>query len=243
MAAGFDFHPAAIGLSRQRYGCVHLPAQRQSGRDCRGVGLVDSHLDSSQPALYWAVDPASKIENLSLKEMIGFRKGLLIRDILWGLLWSLALGALLMAGIFSVVLVLYGFEGLANLEGVFVGKADFSFDLPAWLAVISGIAFPLFNPLVEELQYRGYALTRLQAVTGSPWLGILITAVGFGVQHVVFAVTFSSALAYTVGFFLWGLGAGYIALRQRRLVALIVAHFISNLSFGIIPLILIARGG
>ena len=73
-------------------------------------------------------------------------------------------------------------------------------------------------------------------------MGVLVTAAGFGLQHLVFAVTPAAALAYVAGFFLWGLGASMIAHRQGRLVQLIVAHFISNLSFGVIPLFFIDGG-
>jgi membrane protease YdiL (CAAX protease family) len=104
------------------------------------------------------------------------------------------------------------------------------------------VAFPLLNPLVEELHYRGYTQPRLVAASHSIPTGIFLTAIGFGLQHVVFAVTVSSALAYAAGFFLWGLGAGFIFHRQHRLVPLIVAHFISNLSFGVIPLLMISQG-
>jgi hypothetical protein len=71
---------------------------------------------------------------------------------------------------------------------------------------------------------------------------MLIAALGFGLQHVAFALTLSAALAYAAGFLLWGLGAGLIARRQGRLAPLVVAHFISNLSFGIIPLVIILGG-
>jgi membrane protease YdiL (CAAX protease family) len=110
------------------------------------------------------------------------------------------------------------------------------------MAVVSAVAFPLLNPLVEELHYRGYTQPRLVAASHSIPTGIFLTAIGFGLQHVVFAVTVSSALAYAAGFFLWGLGAGFIFHRQHRLVPLIVAHFISNLSFGVIPLLMISQG-
>jgi membrane protease YdiL (CAAX protease family) len=96
--------------------------------------------------------------------------------------------------------------------------------------------------LVEELHYRGYTQPRLVTALHSLPSGIVLTAIGFGLQHVVFAVTLSSALAYAAGFFLWGLGAGFIFQRQRRLVPLIIAHFISNLSFGVIPLLMITQG-
>jgi membrane protease YdiL (CAAX protease family) len=159
-----------------------------------------------------------------------------------GIVLSLLLGALLLSGVFAVIFLLHGTNGFANLEIVFVGDADFSFALPVWLAVISAVAFPLLNPLVEELHYRGYTQPRLVDALHSLPAGIVLTAVGFGLQHIVFAVTVSSALAYATGFFLWGLGAGFIYHRKDRLLPLIIAHFISNLSFGVIPLLMMYRG-
>ena len=185
----------------------------------------------------------ARVEGFDLGAAIGFQARFLVRDILQGLGWSLLLGGLLLVAIFAVVFLWSGSLGPSAFQDVFVGGANFSFTLPAWLALVSAVAFPLLNPPVEELQYRGYAQPGLIAASGSVWTGILATALGFGLQHIVFAVTLASALAYAAGFFLWGLGAGLIAQRQGRLVPLIVAHFISNLSFGIIPLLLIATGG
>jgi CAAX protease family protein len=184
----------------------------------------------------------SNVESFDLKKMIGFRWNLLGRDILLGVAWSLLLGGLLLIGVFGIVFLLYGANGFANLETVFVGNADFSFSLPSWLALVSAVAFPLLNPVVEELNYRGYTQPRLIAALQNIPSGMLLTALGFGLQHVVFAVTLSSALAYANGFFLWGLGAGFLYQRQGRLVPLIIAHFISNLSFGVIPLLMITQG-
>lgn len=185
----------------------------------------------------------SRVEGFSLGERIGLRRGQLARDILLGLAWSLLLGGLLLLGVFAVVLAASGFTGPLDFEGVFVGDASFDFTLPAWLAVVSAVAFPLLNPVVEELQYRGYAQPGLIAASGSVGTGIVVTAGGFALQHTVFAVTAAGALAYVLGFFLWGLGAGVIARRQGRLLPLIIAHFVSNLSFGVIPLILLTAGG
>ncbi len=182
------------------------------------------------------------VEGFDLKNMIGFQWHLLVRDLVMGVGWSLLLGGLMLGGVFAVVFLLHGTGGFADLETVFVGDADFSFSLPSWLALVSAVAFPLLNPVVEELHYRGYTQPRLIASTHSFTTGLVITAIGFGLQHVVFAVTISSALAYASGFFLWGLGAGIIYHYQGRLVPLIIAHFISNLSFGLIPLFMMAQG-
>jgi membrane protease YdiL (CAAX protease family) len=181
----------------------------------------------------------SKVEGFDLKKVIGFHWRLLGRDIVMGIVLSLLLGGLLLSGVFGIVFLLYGANGFANLETVFVGEADFSFSLPSWLALVSAVAFPLLNPVVEELHYRGYTQPRLIAALQNIPAGVLLTAVGFGLQHVIFAVTISSALAYAAGFFLWGLGAGLLYQRQGQLVPLIIAHFISNLSFGVVPLLII----
>jgi hypothetical protein len=190
----------------------------------------------------WLLSWCSKVEDFNIKQVIGFHWHLLARDLAMGVALSLLLGALMLSGVFAVIFLLYGTSGLANMESIFIGNADFSFPLPVWMAVVSAVAFPLLNPLVEELHYRGYTQPRLVTSLRSLLAGIVITAFGFGLQHVVFAVTFSSALAYAAGFFLWGLGAGFIYHRQGRLVPLIIAHFISNLSFGVIPLIIITQG-
>jgi membrane protease YdiL (CAAX protease family) len=181
-----------------------------------------------------------RAEDFDMKQAIGFHWHLFGRDLAMGIALSLLLGALMVSGVFALIFLLQGTNGFANLESVFLGNADFSFPLPAWLAVVSAVAFPLLNPLVEELHYRGYTQPRLAAALHSLPAGMVLTALGFGLQHMVFAVTISSALAYAAGFFLWGLGAGFMYRRQSRLVPLIIAHFISNLSFGVIPLLMIA---
>lgn len=46
-------------------------------------------------------------------------------------------------------------------------------------------------------------------------------------------------LVYFVAFLVWGIGAGLIYRRQRRLPSLIVTHFVVNASFGVLPLVLV----
>ena len=182
-----------------------------------------------------------RVEGISLRQIMGFRRQGWTTDLGIGLLWSIVLGALLMIGITGVVLALHPAQGFAAFEHCFTGDADFSFDLPVWLAVVSATVFPVLNAPMEELQYRGYSQPGLIAASKSPRIGIVVTAIGFGLQHVVFSLTVTAAVAYVVGFFLWGLGAGVIARRQQRLAPLIIAHFFSNLFFGIIPLIFVLQ--
>jgi membrane protease YdiL (CAAX protease family) len=181
----------------------------------------------------------ARVEGWRIGDGIGFRWNRILPDFGWGFLWSLALGALLLLGIFLTLLFWYGGFSSETMQEAFTGSANFSFNLPSWLAVLSAVIWPVTNAPVEELQYRGYAQPALTQAWNNPSAGLLIPALGFGLQHIVFAVTLPSAIAYSIGFFLWGVGAGLIIRRQGRLFPLIVAHYISNLSFGVVPLFII----
>lgn len=187
----------------------------------------------------------ARVENLQLREIVGFRRRRSLRDLAVGVLWSMVLFALLMAGLFATMLAVQGIAGL-TFEQAFGGEVDIAFDPPQWLTVVmlvnSVVVFPVLNAPVEELQYRGYAQPGLIAASRSAWLGICVTAIGFGLQHVTFAITLPLALGLFVGFTAWGFGAGVIYHRQQRLAPLIVAHFISNLSFGFMPLYFMLGG-
>jgi membrane protease YdiL (CAAX protease family) len=188
----------------------------------------------------------ARVESFQLGTMVGFQRRQFLRDLAGGVLWSMVLFALLAGGVFAVLFAIQRISGFP-FEQIYLGDvADSSFEPPQWImvsmAIIAGVFFPFLNPLVEELQYRGYAQSRLVAASGSVWLGIGIPAVGFGLQHVAFAYTLSATLAFAVGFFLWGIGAGVIAYRQKKLAPLIIAHFISNLPFGLVPLFFMLRG-
>ncbi len=188
----------------------------------------------------------ARVEGFQLGAIAGFQRSRLLRDLGWGALWSMALFALLMAGMFVMLFATQKMTGL-SFQQIYLGNADFAaIELPQWLtvlyAIIAAVVFPILNAPIEELQYRGYAQPRMVAASGSVWLGIVVTAVAFGLQHIAFAYTLVSMPAFVFGFFLWGLGAGIIAHRQQRLAPIIVAHFISNLSFGIVPLVFMLGG-
>ncbi len=187
----------------------------------------------------------AQVEGFQLKDMIRFQRGRLLRDLGVGMLWSMGLFGLLMVGVLVVVFAVQGMIGL-SFAAIYLGDVDFSFEMgqlfTVFYALIAAVVFPLLNAPVEELVYRGYAQRGLTAVSSNTRLGIIIPAIGFGLQHIAFAYTLASMAAFAIGFLLWGIGAGLIVQRQQRLVPIIVAHFISNLSFGIVPLIFMLTG-
>jgi membrane protease YdiL (CAAX protease family) len=131
------------------------------------------------------------------------------------LAWGLALAAFFMY-IFAPVsdralrlLRLGGFDkGLRRLQR-----------LPVWYLILAVV----IGGVAEEILYRGYAVKRIAALTGSLWLAGSIPAVVFAVAHAptwgwgAVLVTLVSGAIFTI-FYLW----------QRDLVACIIAHVVTD---------------
>ena len=80
------------------------------------------------------------------------------------------------------------------------------------------ILLPLGAGVVEELVWRGYGITRLQVLTGSPWKSILISALAFGAWHLNL---------YQFGYtFLGGIFVGYVYYRFKSLVPCMLGHWL-----------------
>jgi membrane protease YdiL (CAAX protease family) len=140
-------------------------------------------------------------------------------------------------GLVLAVFFMYAFAPAAcwalarfNLGGFDLGLAK-SAGLPVWYLTIAVI----FGGIAEELLYRGYAIERIAALTGSYWLAGAISVVIFGLAHVPVwgwgpALTTVASGAVATAFYIW----------QRNLVAIIVAHVITDLA-GIVVMPYLAR--
>ncbi len=188
-------------------------------------------------------------EGIRLRDLVGFDRARLGRDIGLGLLWLVVLNVPFMVAIVLMTVVLTSpADAQALGEGfaqVFAGRADQAFaavEFPLWWAVLTAASFSLLNPVVEEMHYRGYVQPRLSALSGRSWVGVGVMAVGFAAQHITYAYTAAAMLVYFVAFLVWGVGAGLIYRWQRRLPSLIVTHFVVNASFGVLPLVLVLSG-
>ncbi len=184
-------------------------------------------------------------EGSTLRAMIGFDRARIGRDIAWGLLWIVVLWVPFMAAVMGTMFALFGTGLFAGFETALAPPAEeIPVISPVVAAILGIIAFVTFAPLnapTEELVYRGYAQPPLVGRWGAAF-GVMVPAVAFGLQHVFFAATPAGMVVYGVAFFVWGLGAGIIYLRQRRLVPLIVAHFLVNLATSLPALLLPAAG-
>ncbi|HEU4808739.1 MAG TPA: CPBP family intramembrane glutamic endopeptidase [Homoserinimonas sp.] len=169
----------------------------------------------------------------TLRDLIGFDRSRLGRDFGWGLLWLAVLYVPFAATIIGSMFLLFGGDAFASFERVFAPSPA---DVPTVgtavalvLAVIAVITFAPLNAPTEELVFRGYSQGRLSTLWGGTALAIVVPSIAFGLQHAFFASTVEGMVVYVAAFFVWGLGAGIIYLKQGRLMPLIVCHLIVNL--------------
>ena len=135
---------------------------------------------------------------------IGFRANRIGRSLAWGFALAIVCFAAVLAclAIYSVLGVHYG-------EGAAISRS-----LPVTLLTVfrAGIS--------EEIFYRGYAIERLQSLTGSKWIAAAISLAAFAGFHfrqgpagVVLALVLGSIIT---GYYLW----------KRDLLAAMFAHFL-----------------
>jgi membrane protease YdiL (CAAX protease family) len=110
--------------------------------------------------------------------------------------------------------VLSAFAGFPYYEG-----------LRLWQRLLFVIIIPITAGFCEELIWRGYVVTRLEARGRGQWATILLSAVSFALIH--------GSPIHWVFTFLIGIVAGYYYIRERNLVPLIISHAVVDLwSFG-----------
>lgn len=128
------------------------------------------------------------------------------RSVLWGLLGAVLCAVALVAclGVFSVLGIHFG------------GDSKSGFSPPAWAVLITVVR----AGVVEEAFYRGYAIDRLQLLTGNRLLAI-------GLPLLVFA---GAHYRQGIGGVLIALAMGGVLttlfLKRRDLLAVMTAHFI-----------------
>ncbi len=89
-------------------------------------------------------------------------------------------------------------------------------EVPLWLIVS---AFALSPALFEELAFRGFILSGLERAR-NPWVAILLSAVGFGIVHMIPQQVFNAMLL--------GVVIGMMAVKSRSLLPGVLFHFLFN---------------
>jgi hypothetical protein len=164
----------------------------------------------------------TRLEGVGLRDLVGLRKDRLVRDILLGLGFLVILFPVVMIGgsLLTGRLVYGTFQ--PELPGVLLAKP-----LPWWAALYSRMIWWVIWSAVEEMTYNGYALPRLQALTGGrTWLAVMLVGFAWAVQHAFLPFLFD--LKVFLFLFLQMLplvtAMQLLYLRFRRLPPLIILH-------------------
>ena len=129
------------------------------------------------------------------------------KSLAWGLLLALAT-------IWIVVPATEWLRRAAGLAGYAAGMEKV-LALPIWLRVVAVIT----AAVVEETLFRGYTVTRLTMLTGSPWFAGALSVAVFAGLHLPFW-----GAGPTLSFFLGGVFSTAFFIWRQDLLAMIVGH-------------------
>jgi membrane protease YdiL (CAAX protease family) len=166
-------------------------------------------------------------EGRTLGDLVGVTGRSMLKQLAWtpAYLLAVAPGAILASFITQAY---YGTAAPPYLSIVHLTPAG---------AIYSLIIWPVIWVITEELVYLGYLLPRLEALFGRTWLAVLVVIVFWGLQHL--AIPFLPDGTYLVARVIAAMAAvsGFavvFVLWRRRLIPLIGAHYIADLSTAII---------
>jgi CAAX protease family protein len=115
-----------------------------------------------------------------------------------------------------IVLGLAACLGMFALSGVHYGQGSAPLSVSPWATALTTVR----AGVAEEVFYRGYAIERIEAMTGSRWAAALIPLIMFAAFHyrqglpgIIVALVLGAILT---AFYLW----------KRNLIANILAHFL-----------------
>jgi hypothetical protein len=159
-------------------------------------------------------------EGLGLRDLVGFDRRRLGRDMLLGL-------ALIPP---SLVLILAGNLGSSQLVYGDFSAPDVFAPLPLWAALYAVLVFPLIWGFVEQTTYNGYVLPRLQLLSGSTVVAVIAVALAWSFQHALMPLTFDPdfMLYRALAPIPFSTFEALLYLRIRRIVPLATAHWLMD---------------
>lgn len=169
-------------------------------------------------ALVWLV----RHEGLRLRDLFGFDRKRLGRDVLLGVALLFAIFPVtIMGGTMLASWLVFGTPQAPMYTGELTGRT-----LPWWGMAYSLTLWWLVWSPTEELTYNGYVLPRLAALSHRPWLAVASVGLLWAVQHAAIPVLFDARyLAWrTLSFLPLCLTMSVVYLRLRRLVPLVIMH-------------------
>jgi len=156
------------------------------------------------------------VNNLRLPEI--FQRLRLHREglgsaLTWGVVTVIA--ALVLSVAMDLLLLQFGFDTskLSNIP-----QLEQLFSLPTLLVLVT------VQPIAEEIFFRGFLLEKISGMT-RPWIGVVVSAVLFGIAHLSYGMLYTAAMATVLGLLF-----GIVVMRTKNLYSSITAHILVNVT-------------
>lgn len=164
-------------------------------------------------------------EGLRYSDLLAFNRATIGRDLLVVAGLTLLAGPVAMVPMMGLSTLLFGDAQAAS--------SLFILPLPPLLAAASVVLLPLSIALVELPTYFGYAMPRLEALSGRAWLAVGLSSLLLGLQHATLPLIVDGRfILYRAAMFLpfavlLGLALHW---RPRLMPYLMVVHFLIDLA-------------
>jgi uncharacterized protein len=169
------------------------------------------------------------------------REGRGLRD----LLGPLGVGATAWRTLVAFVVLYVAFAAGGMLGALLTGPAAPGAmpQIPLWFGLWNLLVLPVTVAVAEEFLYRGYLQPRLAARIGTPG-AVLLVAAAFALQHVgLAAVSGPAVVTKLAATFVAGLALGLLALWFRRLLPLVLAHWMLDVIGIGVPMLMLSLAG
>ena len=133
--------------------------------------------------------------------------------IFWGVVSVIVMFVILF--VIGIILTFYGF----NLdESSNITDLEQFFSLPSIFLIVA------FQPIGEEIFFRGFLLDKINAMAGQE-TAIVLTSILFGMAHLTYGNIYPAIMTGILGLIL-----AYMVLKTKNLLTSIVAHILFNVA-------------
>jgi hypothetical protein len=155
-------------------------------------------------------------EGIGLRDLIGFDRSRLGRDVLLGLALIPVGLALILVGVYGMGWLVYGTLTPPYLFGA----------LPLPAALYAVFVFPFIWGLTEQMTYNGYLAPRFRVLCRSTGLSVMLVSMAWSFQHAVMPLTFDPKfmVVRALSPLPFSIFQTLVYLRFRRLIPFAVAH-------------------
>ena len=155
------------------------------------------------------------VNKLSFKEIlfrIKLRKEGIDMAIFWGIISMIA-----MFGIMFIIGIVLTFSGFNLEESSNITDLEQIFSLPSIFFIVA------FQPIGEEIFFRGFLLDKINSIAGKE-TAIIVTSILFGIAHLTYGNIYPAIMTGILGLIL-----AYMVIKTKSLTTAIISHILDLL--------------